>query len=507
MDQKPDHRKLQRQCSSNVESMRRRWRDERSDLRKEQRDKILLSKRVRHQSYELNNDDDEFTELQIKEMTKQLLHTSPSSEKKEILKVLRKAFGRGTLYIDAFLSVPNSMECMVGILTGLDTELHLESAWCLTNISAGMHEHAKITLKMAAPYLITYLSGSNPVMQDQCAWALGNIAGDSEECRDVLKHQGIIPPLVELLKSPSPTVVKSALFAISNMARGHDPSIKEMLNIGVATLVLNLMEFKEDMLPVIAEVAWVLTYLTASGDYEEELVSQGIIPKISNMIAQIAVHNHDDVQAITPLLRALGNLCSGADRYSVDASQTDGLLPALSKFLQSNHRHIRKECLWTMSNMTGEMNVAREIIRTGAVPHFVNLLSAAYDIKKEAAYCICNLVCHGDEFCQFISHSDAIVSMIPLLKVSGNDVELIHLALCFYEAMFRAVDETKHRFEESGGVGYLEGLEYHANDTIRSQANDLLDKHFWIDDEREEDDDTLEDVLTAKPMVTSGPAE
>ena len=38
------------------------------------------------------------------------------------------------------------------------------------------------------------------LLQEQCAWALGNIAGDGEECRDLLISQGVIDPLIKLLK-------------------------------------------------------------------------------------------------------------------------------------------------------------------------------------------------------------------------------------------------------------------------------------------------------------------
>jgi hypothetical protein len=38
------------------------------------------------------------------------------------------------------------------------------------------------------------------LFQDQCAWALGNIAGDSVECRKILHDQGCLPPLVRLLE-------------------------------------------------------------------------------------------------------------------------------------------------------------------------------------------------------------------------------------------------------------------------------------------------------------------
>jgi len=57
------------------------------------------------------------------------------------------------------------MSCLVGLLTGLDPELQLESAWCFTNMAAGTDEHAAAVLKYAGAYLVTYLSSGNMPLQ------------------------------------------------------------------------------------------------------------------------------------------------------------------------------------------------------------------------------------------------------------------------------------------------------------------------------------------------------
>jgi len=38
------------------------------------------------------------------------------------------------------------------------------------------------------------------VSQDQCAWAIGNLAGGGDACREMLCAQGAVVPLVNLLK-------------------------------------------------------------------------------------------------------------------------------------------------------------------------------------------------------------------------------------------------------------------------------------------------------------------
>ena len=59
---------------------------------------------------------------------------------------------------------------------------------------------------------------------------------------------------------------------------------------------------------------------------------------------------------MTPLLRCLGNICSGEDEYTLQACENPRLLHTLLTFLNSTIRHIVKECLWVLSNMAGKSN-------------------------------------------------------------------------------------------------------------------------------------------------------
>ena len=187
-----------KQISFSTADQRNRRRQEGAQLRKEKRDKILSSKRVRFSESEDSENVEDFSVKQVQEFTR--LIQKSDDKMIEYLRNLRKAFTQGSQLISSFLGVEQSLRAMVGHLTGRNAQLQLEAAWCITNMATGSHEDTVVVTKASAPYLITFLSGSNVLLQDQCAWALGNMAGDSLECREILTAQGIIPPMVNLLK-------------------------------------------------------------------------------------------------------------------------------------------------------------------------------------------------------------------------------------------------------------------------------------------------------------------
>jgi len=472
----------------NVTSQRSKRRDQEAEIRKEKRDKLLSSKRIRFSEIENDCEIEDYTVEQVQELAR----TIQKSDKNILnsLKSLRKAFTQGSELISAFLAVDNSLRALVGHLTGNNAQLQLEAAWCITNLATGVHDDTMKVLKASAAYLITYLSGQNVQLQDQCAWALGNFSGDSQECREILRAQGIIVPMVNLLKSPISTVVQSAAFALSNLARGEQIVAEELLQAGIAPILINLLTPGNSSVDVAVEVAWVLSYLTSKPSCIPVFVSGGIVDILVHFLASLAQETPHNPQAVTPMLRSLGNVVSGPDEYGTQAMQSGALVAAMMSYLQSMHRHIKKESLWVLSNLTaGPTEHTDALIQAGILPPIMDLMSSTYDIKKEAAICLCNISHHGPDYLKSVLDSGAMEAFINIIK--SPDQESVITGLQFFEMALRNFPTSKELFEVAEGVACLEALEYNCNETICRYANELLDTYFMEEglDEDDNDDD------------------
>jgi hypothetical protein len=135
-------------------------------------------------------------------------------------------------------------------------------------LATGTHEETAAVVQ-AAPYLIQHLSGNNNALVEQCAWALGNISADCVECRDVIRANGILKPLLAILQiskykhsqysdwlvdmphrytsgvqqsRQSHSLARTAAFALANQARGQNPRLEEILNLNAAPILVRILD-------------------------------------------------------------------------------------------------------------------------------------------------------------------------------------------------------------------------------------------------------------------------
>lgn len=411
------------------------------------------------------------------------------------LRDLRRLLSRSELPpVEAALKA-GAISVLVQCLSfGSPDEQLLEAAWCLTNIAAGKPEET-LALLPAIPLLVAHLGEKSSLpVAEQCAWALGNVAGESEDLRNILLPQGALVPLARMMFPNKGSTVRTAAWALSNLIKGPDSkAATELIKIdGVLDAIVRHLRKADEELAT--EVAWVVVYMSALSNIAISiLVKSGLVQLLVERLTASS-----SLQLLIPVLRSLGNLVAGdvQTTYAVlvpGNEVTDNVIAALIKCLKSEHRVLKKEAAWVLSNIAANSIEHKKLIYSSdAVPLLLRLLSSApFDIRKEVAYAIGNICVAPMEgpgkpkliLEHLVSLVDrgCLTGFIDLVR--SADIEAARLGLQFLELVLRGMPNGQgpKLVEREDGIEAMEKFQFHENEDLRNMANGLVDMYFGED--------------------------
>jgi len=340
-----------------------------------------------------------------------------------------------------------SLPYLISFLRSSDEVFVHESLWCLTNVSNSKHEHTEQALQ-AAPELLQILASDNASLQEQAAWVIGNIAGDSDEFRNILLANGVLKAILNFLftSSSAPGVVSSAppvssstqrttshraataAWAISNLARGS--SFASALLASNATPFLIQLMVQSQNAAVCVELLWLFFFSTTTreNDHVACFIRMGIV----EALLAVACSATTEPSMCIPIVRCFGNFTSGPIEWIDVLLAQASFFPLLLQWTASENHTLKKESTWVVGNVLGGSEAQRtSAISAGLVDNVLVVLEAdQFELQKIALFALRHACIEPQVLLRLLSFAGSELltkKVVSLCRVNDGDVVLSSL--------------------------------------------------------------------------------
>eukprot|EP00923_Selenidium_pygospionis_P059532 GHVN01104758.1.p1 GENE.GHVN01104758.1~~GHVN01104758.1.p1 ORF type:complete len:532 (+),score=107.24 GHVN01104758.1:88-1683(+) len=474
-------------ASNQTDGGRRQREDQQVQIRKANREEVLAKRRqlATDQAESESGTSGQPTEGLTVEQLPLLAHNLQSSDFGEVYNAchgIRRLLSRKRPPIDAVLQQQGLLAKLIQF-TGdsSQTVLQFEAAWAITNICSGTSDQTRVVISSGAiPVLLQQLHSPAVDVMQQVVWALGNIAGDGPEFREVLFNCEIVTHILSLFQpNQNADIMALATWVVSNLCRQDTskqcnlPRVEPLIRLLVSVLD------SENNTPMISDACWGLSYNVAGGDTAIDYVIQmGAVPKLINHAKTSNV-----CQVITPALRTLGMIV-GSNATHTQVVIDNGGVGVFAHLLQNPRLSVRREAAWAISNVAaGNHAQIDAVLDAGLIPVLLTILrDGSFEVQKEAAWGICNCISGGNERQILTLTRGGCLDYLPRF-LDINERRLVRQTLQAIKAVVQVGINTSTGevggcatwLEVSGTREKLEGLQFESKDpVITSRAASII---------------------------------
>lgn len=293
----------------------------------------------------------------------------------------------------------------------LCAKARFESAWVLTNIASGTSDQTKYLVERGAvPFLVKMIGENDDLLVDQSVWALGNIAGDSENLRDKILDTNALTLIIDLINRYLSSqdhikILRNLVWLLSNLNRGRNP-LPSYENMAIALKAIEATIQVNDQ-EIVSDCFWCLSYIVDASSHITDLVLKSPIMNrcfniLTAFVDSLNQTTHDSkiarigAHSISPIIRMLGNIASGSEEQT-DCVVKMGFLKFLHTifYIHENRKipRIRKEICWLLSNITaGNISQVTYVLESDLLALLIDSISRfELFVRKEASFAIMNI--------------------------------------------------------------------------------------------------------------------